>query len=266
MDLHDFADVAENYDHYVQTLVGEADGVVDFHLELAREHGAGGIVDIACGTGVTLIPLAQAGYRVMGLDLSAAMIEVLQRKLDAPPPEQRSRASGMVANMTDFALPERVSLAMIPRSGFLHLLTPEDQERALRCIHRELLPGGVLTFNSVDPNLAYIAQNLKHKQPAAFQRAQYTNHRGNREVLWNRVAFDPMQQRIEAEWIFEEYNAAGELIERRVRPLRMRYSFEPELSHLLRLCGFRVLAQYGSYTREPRQSGSAIIWIVQKEE
>jgi hypothetical protein len=44
----------------------------------------------------------------------------------------------------------------------------------------------------------------------------------------------------------------------------MRYSFELELRHLLRLCGFGVLATYGSYRKEPRAYGGAIAWVAQR--
>ena len=41
------------------------------------------ILDLGCGSGRTAIPLAQRGYRVIGIDLSQPMLEVLQSKLDA---------------------------------------------------------------------------------------------------------------------------------------------------------------------------------------
>ena len=41
------------------------------------------ILDLGCGSGRTAIPLAERGYRVIGIDLSQAMLEVLQAKLQA---------------------------------------------------------------------------------------------------------------------------------------------------------------------------------------
>ena len=46
MDLHDYKDVAENYDRYLEVMYSEHDnyeGFQDFYLELAKEYGAGGI-------------------------------------------------------------------------------------------------------------------------------------------------------------------------------------------------------------------------------
>ena len=84
MDLHDFTDVAVNYDLYLPEVVKGSyylNGFEEFHLALATMYGTGGILDIACGTGALTIPLVKAGYDVAALDLSAPMIEVTQKKL-----------------------------------------------------------------------------------------------------------------------------------------------------------------------------------------
>ncbi len=47
-------------------------------LPPAAADGAGYILDLGCGNGRTAIPLRQAGYRVMGVDLSLPMLNGLQ--------------------------------------------------------------------------------------------------------------------------------------------------------------------------------------------
>jgi ubiquinone/menaquinone biosynthesis C-methylase UbiE len=263
-DLHDYWDVAENYDRYVVALPGGDDtSVVDFHLELAQQYGGSGILDIACGTGVTLIPLIQNGYQVTGIDVSEAMLSVTRQKISMLPPIIQQRVNLVCANMKDFRLTKQSSLAIIPRSGFLHLLTSSDQEECFRNIHKHLLPGGVLSFNTFDPSYTLVANNLKGTNPKPQLRVEYINIRNNKERIWNVAEFDPVKQVMEGSWIFEELAENGEIIERRTRPLRMRWSFEPEIRHLLRLCGFEVLIQYSSYTKAPRVYGN-IIWVAQK--
>ncbi len=265
MDLHDFDDVAENYDDYLPSFTGADDSSIAFHLDLAESYGTGGILDIACGTGLMLIPLIERGYHVAGVDISDAMLMVLRRKLVGYPMEIQQKAQLIHSNMTNFELGEQFSLAMIPRSGFLHLLTPDDQERALRNIYRHLTAGGILTFNTFDPDYTMIAENLKGRAPRPRLRAEYMNARGNRERIWNTVEDDPTRQVSEGLWIFEEVNTQGEVIGKRERPVRLRWSFEPEIHHLLRLCGFKVLDTYGSYKKEPRTYGGWIIWVARTE-
>ena len=45
----------------------------EFYLELAQTYGAGGVVDVACGTGAVLLYLAQRGIEIDGTDLSGEM-------------------------------------------------------------------------------------------------------------------------------------------------------------------------------------------------
>ncbi len=83
MDLHDFQIVAENYDYYTRALFSEHMHAqkIDFHLELAREYGRNGIVDIACGAGDVALPLAEAGRAVRAFDVSEAMIDRFKLKI-----------------------------------------------------------------------------------------------------------------------------------------------------------------------------------------
>ncbi len=48
-----------------------------------RETGTGNrLLDIGCGAGCNAIPLAKAGWKVLGLDLSKPMLEAAQRRAD----------------------------------------------------------------------------------------------------------------------------------------------------------------------------------------
>lgn len=73
MDLHDFDDVAENYDLYLSEMYKNHDNYEnfqDFYLELAKKYGSKGTIDIACGTGAVLLYLAKYGIDIEGTDLS----------------------------------------------------------------------------------------------------------------------------------------------------------------------------------------------------
>ncbi len=79
MDLHDFKDVAENYDRYLDVMYAGEDhheNFQEFYLNLAKQYGQGGVVDIACGTGAVLLYLAERGIEIDGTDLSEEMCKV----------------------------------------------------------------------------------------------------------------------------------------------------------------------------------------------
>ena len=66
MDLHDYKDVAENYDRYLEVMYEHDDHhehFQEFYLDLARKYGSGGVVDVACGTGAVLLYLERTFRR-----------------------------------------------------------------------------------------------------------------------------------------------------------------------------------------------------------
>lgn len=65
MDLHDYKDVAKNYDRYLEAMYSEFDnheGFQKFYLKLAEKYGRDGVVDIACGTKYSLAIIARSGF------------------------------------------------------------------------------------------------------------------------------------------------------------------------------------------------------------
>ena len=85
MDLHDFKDVAENYDSYLEAMYRDFDaheGFQVFYLELAKKYGVGGVIDVACGTGAVLLYLAEHEVIADGTDLSDEMCRVCREKAE----------------------------------------------------------------------------------------------------------------------------------------------------------------------------------------
>ncbi|MBV8313756.1 MAG: class I SAM-dependent methyltransferase [Planctomycetaceae bacterium] len=63
-----------------------------FWLELAGRRG-GPILEVACGTGRVLLPIARSGVPIDGVDLSPEMLGVLKAKLAREPEEVRCRVA-----------------------------------------------------------------------------------------------------------------------------------------------------------------------------
>ena len=65
----------------------------------ASATGSGPILELGCGTGRVLLPLARAGFEITGLDLSTAMLERCRAALRSEPPELHDRVRLAVADM-----------------------------------------------------------------------------------------------------------------------------------------------------------------------
>jgi SAM-dependent methyltransferase len=94
------------------------------------------VLDVACGTGEHARWLADAGYRVDGLDLDASFIRIARNKHPA--------GHFVEADMSDFDLPRRYDVVMCLFSSIGYLRTLDQVVRALRCFRKHVRPGGVV--------------------------------------------------------------------------------------------------------------------------
>src|SRR5207244_8029699 len=78
---------------------------VNHYRRLAGELASGApLLELGCGTGRLLAPLCRDGHRVVGLDLSAAMLARARARADGLPRSAKGRALLLRADMRDFSL------------------------------------------------------------------------------------------------------------------------------------------------------------------
>src|SRR5689334_12746087 len=63
-----------------------------FYVDLAKASG-GPVLELACGTGRILLPIAREGIAIHGVDISLPMLNVLQDKLRQEPKDVRELVS-----------------------------------------------------------------------------------------------------------------------------------------------------------------------------
>jgi SAM-dependent methyltransferase len=97
------------------------------------------VFEPACGTGRLLYRLAQAGYRVSGLDLNPRAADYCNARL------RRCGFAGTasVGDMSRFALQHQVDAAFNLINSFRHLRSEAAARSHLECIARALRPGGI---------------------------------------------------------------------------------------------------------------------------
>ena len=108
-------------------------------LRQALGAGRGQVcVDLACGTGLCAQPIAEAGYRVAGFDISADQLRFARRRL------------GAVARADACSLPVRDGSVPVMVGMFFHT-DLEDFAAALREVARCLGPGGHFIYAGTHP-------------------------------------------------------------------------------------------------------------------
>ena len=230
----------EVYDARAQGVPGD----IEFFLGLAKEADAAGqpVRELATGTGRIAIPIARAGVRVVGLDLSEAMLAQAAEKSS-----ELENVRWVRGEMKSFDLQEKFGLVCIPFRSFQHLLTVADQIACLECIHRHLTPGGRLALDLFNPDIVVMGQWLGAKRGGLQRRRDdYTSPKTERVVasLETRDSF-PASQELKATFIDEEQDDDGVVVSKVYRGLRLRYLFRYEMEHLLARCGFEVEDVFG---------------------
>src|ERR1043166_9399508 len=80
-----------------------------FYVELARQIG-GPILEMGCGTGRVLLPIAREGIEIDGLDNSPAMLKIFHQQIQNEPEEVRKRITLHEGDMRQFRAQKEYSL------------------------------------------------------------------------------------------------------------------------------------------------------------
>jgi len=248
------------YDYYSLGVEGD----VQFYVEEARQSGSP-VLEIGCGTGRILLPVAESGSSIVGLDRAPAMLAILRQKLSKYSAETQRRVELLEGDMRNFSLGRRFKLITIPYRAFLHLLTPKDQRQALTCIREHLSDEGRLVFNIFDPDLKIIAAHLEPLGSALKKDSEFVHPvTGQKIIVWDTRQYDPEQQLLEQYFIFEELDDEGRVVNKTYSSLRLRYVYRYEIRYLLELCGYKVETLYGDFRRGPFRYGGEQIWVARK--
>ncbi len=241
-----YAEIAALYDLEHDSF--EAD--LDLYRNVAAAVGDP-ILELGCGSGRVLVPLAELGFRVTGLDRSPAMLA------RAEGAARRAGVSQLVTlvegSMTD---PERApggpfGLVLLPLNGLLHLPSPGEQRTALAAARRVLDPRGQLVLDVFNPT----PEVLRAFDGTVLTEGSWNLPDGTRVDKFSSRRHHAAAQLVETDLWYDLLAADGTL--RRVRTAYpMRYLHRAEMELLLELTGYPEWAVYGGYELEPFDDGA----------
>lgn len=211
---------------------------VRFFSELARRTG-GPIMELMCGTGRVLLPLAEDGYDVTGVDLSDDMLNLAREKVAEAGLEQR--VTLVQGDIRTGQLPGGFMLVFITANSFMHMESVDDQLAALATIRPTLRRDGLLVIDLFSPNPQEMLQNDGH-----LRLANTFELHGEQVLKFVATSTDIVEQTDHVTFLYETMDDAGR-VTRRVLPLTLRWLYRFELEHLLARAGYELEAIFGSY-------------------
>lgn len=229
---------------------------MSLYLNFAELSG-GPLLELACGSGRLLVPLAREGYELTGLDSSRSMLEMAQHALEkAGVAEQCSLVQ---ENMSTMRLGQKFRMAFIALGSFGHVYTRQEQRQALAVIHDHLTVGGRFILDISNADVRYMEQlsgQVLH---------QGTWKRADDNILSHFVspASSPTKHLLELTHFYEEYQQ-GEAVQRTVITTHL-YLFEKnEVELLLEEAGFEITDVFGDYEFSPFEHESPrMIFVAQ---
>ena len=231
---------------------------IPFYLEYAERTGSP-ILEIACGTGRVLVPLAEAGYVVYGLDLSSAMLMKAKEKKSVLPEQIRKNIHLVQGDMRDFQFNIQFPLILIPSSSFSLLLNSEDQIQTLKNIRKLLTDNGILIIDLLAPKYQYLAND-------SCQVVKNIINPITNSIIYktDKMTFDHINQLMVIESTINEYDKNGNIHLYHLSE-KLRYIFRYEMEYLLRFLGFKLEATYGTYDWKTYDYNSGkMIFIIRK--
>lgn len=218
-----------------------------FYGDLALETG-GPALEIACGSGLAAIPIAERGLAVTGVDLARPMLEHARRKS-----ARRGLALHWVeADARDFDLGATFRFIFMTGNAFQAFLRREDQEALLASVRRHLEPDGVFAFETRNPSGHDLATRLEEE---VWQ--SYTSVEGYRVIISGHQEYDALAQVLH--WTTFRRWHDGNRDHTRMSRIACRFTYPQELGALLHYNGLRILRQYGDWQRGPLTGVSSTI-------
>jgi SAM-dependent methyltransferase len=248
--------IAELYD---QVPVYKDRKDLEFYVNLCRA-ASGETLELGCGTGRILIPAAEAGCRITGLDGSGFMLDGCRRKLKTLTPDAGERVTLVEGDMTNFSLGRTFAVVTIPFRPLQHLVTVEEQMGVLTCVHRHLAAGGKLALDIFHPHLTTLAGPDNPEEIEDTPERLLPDGRRLRRtfrVLAKRRA----EQTNDIELIYYVQDSAGN-VQRIVQAFPRRYFFRFELEHLLARAGFEITEFFGNFDRSPFTDSSPEMIVI----
>lgn len=240
--MGEHSDLAMVYDRIARSI--PYDACADYIERVVSGRGGriSRVLDLACGTGNTLLPWAKRGCRTAGLDISREMLAAAQAKLEA---------AGLLAefihgDMSAVALPQEYDLVTcldsinyLPGGGAL--------AGTVKAAYDALVPGGFFAF---DLKSAYQLLNTP-EDTVVIDEEDLTLCRENRYLPDEGI----LQVTLTA------FVREGELY-RKLRETHGERAFAAEgVGELLRLTGFEVVGIYHAFTEEPPRDDSMRIFL-----
>jgi len=219
---------------------------IEFYRELSEEY-PGPILDVGCGSGRVVLPLARDGLTVHGMDNNTTMLDRARRRVRMQPEAYETLTLHEGDILTEPLPDVAFGCVLLTYNLLMHFHTQESQLALLARMREVISPDGVLVVDLPNAGEMFATPD---SDAITLERTFLDPETGHMVMQQAVAALDRATQFMRVTWIYDEVTGDGTL-KRTVAPTRFRYIFPYELQLLLKVSGFRVEQMYGDVDGSP---------------
>jgi SAM-dependent methyltransferase len=212
---------------------------VDRAIAMLRPKGGERVLDLACGIGRHTLELRRRGFEVVGVDISADLLEMAEREAEA----QSLDVSFMQADLRELELRDEFDLVLSLNDGAVgYFETDEENRRTFEVVAQALHDGGGHLMQL--PNVLHAEKNLPLKSWIVGESTlELSDHHWNAEDRYIEGSTVP----IRLGEVFERYEEI---------PFRQRLYTAEELAEIYESVGMRLANTFAGSgkPRKPKPS------------
>jgi SAM-dependent methyltransferase len=215
------------------------DAEVDRAMAMLRPQGGERVLDLACGIGRHSLELRRRGFEVVGVDISADLLEMADREAEA----QSLEVTFMQADLRELDLSDEFDIVLSLNDGAVgYFETDEENRRTFEVVAEALREGGGHLMQL--PNVLHAEAHLPQKSWIAGESTlELSDHHWNAEDRYIEGSTVP----IRFGEVFEKYEEI---------PFRQRLYTADELAEIYESVGMRLANTFAGSgkPRKPKPS------------
>ncbi len=224
---------------------------VAYYTAIAAQT-SGELLELGCGTGRLLLPMSRAPVKIVGVDLSAAMLEGCRHKLAHVPTEQRARVELVQGDFRTLRLGRTFATVLWPFNALHHCRNDEELAAAIDTLAVHLEPGGLLAIDAYLPDYELYDRDPNEQ----FEGRTFLDPRtGGLLESWEQGWWDPTTRIHHVVYHYQHRDGAVEKVHMSFHMWEL-----PELHAAFARAGFRLLHEAGDFQDGPL-GGDALKWV-----
>ena len=240
---------ASVYDLFMNDV--DYDGWTDYIEEIWKKFDLtpGLVCELGCGTGNITLRLAERGYDMIGVDLSAEMLSEAEKKAE----EKNINALFLMQDMREFELYGTVSSVLCLCDSLNYITEDEDMQDVFDLVNNYLDPGGLFIFDL----------NTEYKFREIYGQNTFSETGDDAVDIWENY-YDEEERINEYYLNFFVKNGGGTYDRTQEEHYERAYSLE-EIKGFIEKSGMRFEAAYDAFTFEPAREDSERICVIARE-